>query len=78
MHNYLENFIYRFRIKSLSRVKLISINDRLKNSLEGHRKILELLKEHNALMAERRIKKHIDNTMKNILENLLNTENKNS
>ncbi len=78
MHNYLENFIYRFRIKSLNRVKLISINGRLKNSLEGHRKILESLKEHNALMAERRIKKHIDNTMKNILENLLNTENENS
>jgi DNA-binding GntR family transcriptional regulator len=78
MRNYLENFIYRFRIKSLSGVKSVSVKGRLKNSLEEHRKILESLKEHDALKAERRIKKHIDNTMKNILENLLNAENENS
>lgn len=78
IRNYLENFIYRFRIKSLSGVESVSVKGRLKNSLEEHRKILESLKEHNALKAERRIKKHIDNTMKNILENLLDTENENS
>jgi len=76
MRNYLENFIYRFRIKSLSGVKSVSVKGRLNNSLKEHRKILDSLKEHNPVKAEREIKKHINNTMKNISENILNDENK--
>ena len=76
MRNYLENFIYRFRINSLTGLESVSVKGRLNNSLEEHRKILESLKEHNPSKSERRIKKHIDNTIKNILENVLITEDK--
>jgi DNA-binding GntR family transcriptional regulator len=68
----LGNFLYRFRIKSLS------VPGRLKCSLEEHQKIMESLKEKNPEKAEQLSKKHMDNTIINILKNVLNIESENS
>ena len=60
----LSNFIYRFRIRSLS------IPGRLKYSLEEHRKIMESLKKHNSEDADRLSQIHMENTVINILKNV--------
>ena len=67
----LGNFIYRFRIKSLS------VPGRLKCSLEEHRKIMESLKKHNSEDADRLSKIHMENTVINILKNVAKGENRN-
>jgi len=67
----LSNFIYRFRIRSLS------IPGRLKYSLEEHRKIMESLKKHNSEDADRLSQIHMENTVINILQNVANGENRN-
>ena len=61
----LGNFIYRFRIKSLS------VLGRLKCSLEEHRAIMESLKERNSEEADRLSKIHMENTIINILKNVV-------
>ena len=61
----LGNFIYRYRIRSLS------IPGRLKYSLEEHRKIMESLKKHNSEEADRLSQIHMENTVINILENVV-------
>jgi len=66
----LGNFIYRFRIKSLS------VPGRLKHSLEEHRKIMESLKKHNSAEADRLSQIHMENTVINILKNVAKEENK--
>ena len=60
----LGNFIYRFRIKSLS------VPGRLKCSLEEHQKIMESLQKHNSIEAERLSQLHMENTIINILKNV--------
>ena len=60
----LGNFIYRYRVKSLS------IPGRLKHSLEEHRVIMESLKKHDSEEAERSSKTHMENTIINILKNV--------
>lgn len=65
MRDSLENFIYRFRVKSLS------IKGRIEDSLEEHKKIMESLKEHNSEKAEQSSRKHMENTINNIMKNLL-------
>jgi DNA-binding GntR family transcriptional regulator len=60
----LGNFIYRYRIRSLS------IPGRLKYSLEEHRKIKESLKKHNSEDADRLSQIHMENTVINILKNV--------
>ena len=67
----LGNFIYRFRIKSLS------VPGRLKCSLEEHKKIMESLKKHNSEDADRLSQIHIENTVINILQNVEKGENRN-
>ncbi len=67
----LGNFIYRYRIRSLS------IPGRLKYSLEEHRKIMESLKKHNSEDADRLSQIHMENTVTNILKNVAKGENKN-
>ncbi len=61
----LGSFIYRFRIKSLS------IPGRLKHSLEEHQAIMESLKKHNSEEADRLSKIHMENTVINILKNVV-------
>ena len=61
----LGNFIYRFRIKSLS------VPGRLKCSLEEHQKIMESLKKHNSEEADKLSQIHMENTVINILENVV-------
>ena len=61
----LGNFIYRFRIKSLS------VPGRLKCSLEEHQTIMESLKKHNSEDADRLSQIHMENTVINILENVV-------
>jgi DNA-binding GntR family transcriptional regulator len=61
----LSNFIYRFRIKSLS------VPGRLKCSFEEHRKIMESLQKHNSIEAERLSQLHMENTIINILKNVV-------
>jgi len=71
----LGNFIYRYRIRSLS------IPGRLKHSLEEHRNIMESLKKHNSEDADRLSQIHMENTVINILENVVVTgeiQNKNA
>ena len=71
----LSNFIYRFRIKSLS------VPGRLKCSFEEHRKIMESLKKHNSEEADRLSQIHMENTVINILKNVVVTgeiQNKNA
>ena len=67
----LGNFIYRFRIKSLS------VPGRLKCSLEEHQKIMESLKKHNSEEADRLSQIHMENTIINILQNVAKGENEN-
>jgi len=61
----LGNFIYRYRSKSLS------VSGRLKCSLEEHRAIMESLKKHDSGEADRLSKIHMENTMVNILRNVV-------
>jgi DNA-binding GntR family transcriptional regulator len=61
----LSNFIYRFRIKSLS------VPGRLKCSFEEHRKIMESLKKHNSEEADKLSQIHMENTIINILKNVV-------
>jgi len=67
----LGNFIYRFRIKSLS------VSGRLKHSLEEHQAIMESLQKHNSIEAERLSQLHMENTVINILKNVAKGENEN-
>ena len=67
----LGNFIYRFRIKSLS------VPGRLKCSLEEHQKIMESLKKHNSEEADKLSQIHMENTVINILKNVAKEENEN-
>ena len=67
----LGNFIYRFRIKSLS------VPGRLKCSLEEHQKIMESLQKHNSEEADRLSQIHMENTIINILKNVAKGENEN-
>ena len=60
----LSNFIYRFRIKSLS------VSGRLRCSFEEHRKIMESLKKHNSEEADKLSQIHMENTVINILKNV--------
>ena len=60
----LGNFIYRFRIKSLS------VPGRLKHSLEEHQAIMEALKKHDSAEADRLSQIHMENTVINILKNV--------
>ena len=60
----LGNFLYRFRIKSLS------VSGRLKCSFEEHQKIMESLKEKNPEKEEQLSKIHMENTIINILKNV--------
>jgi DNA-binding GntR family transcriptional regulator len=60
----LGNFIYRFRIKSLS------VPGRLKCSLEEHQKIMESLQKHNSEEADKLSQIHMENTIINILKNV--------
>ena len=61
----LGNFIYRFRIKSLS------VPGRLKCSLEEHQKIMGSLKKHNSEEADKLSQIHMENTIINILRNVV-------
>lgn len=61
----LGSFIYRFRIKSLS------VPGRLKHSLEEHQAIMESLREHDSAEADRLSQIHMENTVINILENVV-------
>ncbi|MBA7590001.1 hypothetical protein ES708_32100 [subsurface metagenome] len=61
----LGSFIYRFRIKSLS------IPGRLKHSLEEHQAIMESLKKHDSAKADRLSQIHMENTVINILKNVV-------
>jgi len=66
----LGSFIYRFRIKSLS------VPGRLKHSLEEHRKIMESLKKHDSKNADRLSQVHMENTIINILKNIVKEEDR--
>lgn len=61
----LGSFIYRFRIKSLS------VPGRLKYSLEEHQAIMESLREHDSAEADRLSQVHMENTVINILKNVV-------
>ena len=61
----LGNFIYRYRMRSLS------IPGRLKHSLEEHRKIMESLKKRNSEDGDRLSQIHMENTVINILKNVV-------
>ncbi|GAH25156.1 unnamed protein product [marine sediment metagenome] len=61
----LGSFIYRFRIKSLS------VPGRLKHSLEEHQAIMESLREHDSAEADRLSQIHMENTIINILKNVV-------
>ena len=61
----LHNIIYRYRFKSLS------VPGRLKYSLEEHKAILESLKRHDPEEADKLSKLHMENTIINILRNVL-------
>ncbi len=64
----LGSFIYRFRIKSLS------VPGRLKCSLEEHQAIMESLREHDSAEADRLSQIHMENTVINILKNVVKGE----
>jgi len=66
----LGSFIYRFRIKSLS------VPGRLKHSLEEHQAIMESLQKHNSTEADRLSQIHMENTVINILENVVKKDRK--
>jgi DNA-binding GntR family transcriptional regulator len=61
----LGSFIYRFRLKSLC------VAGRLKCCFEEHRKIMESLKKHNSEEADRLSQIHMENTVINILKNIV-------
>jgi DNA-binding GntR family transcriptional regulator len=61
----LGSFIYRFRIKSLS------VPGRLKHSSEEHQAIMESLREHDSVEADRLSQIHMENTVINILKNVV-------
>lgn len=61
----LGSFIYRFRIKSLS------VPGRLKYSLEEHQAIMKSLREHDSAEADRLSQVHMENTVINILKNVV-------
>ncbi|MBA7522375.1 HTH-type transcriptional repressor RspR [subsurface metagenome] len=61
----LGSFIYRFRIKSLS------VPGRLKCSLEEHQAIMKSLKKHDSVEADRLKQIHMENTVINILKNVV-------
>ncbi|GAG17751.1 unnamed protein product [marine sediment metagenome] len=61
----LGSFIYRFRIKSLS------VPGRFKHSLEEHQAIMESLKKHDSAEADRLSQIHMENTVINILKNVV-------
>jgi len=61
----LGSFIYRFRIKSLS------VPGRLKCSLKEHRAIMEALKKHDSVEADRLSQVHMENTIINILKKVV-------
>ena len=67
----LSSFIYRFRIKSLS------VPGRLKCSFEEHRKIMESLKKHNSEEADKLSQIHMENTVINIIKNVVKKKNEN-
>jgi len=62
--NNLSSSDHRFRIRSLR-----NNPERLKYSLQEHQSIVDVLKEKDSKQAERLSKKHINNVLKNILEN---------
>ena len=62
--NNLSSSDHRFRIRSLR-----NNPERLKYSLKEHQDIIEALKRKDAEQAERLSKEHIENVLKNILEN---------
>jgi len=64
----LGNFIYRYRFKSLS------VPGGLKHSLEEHQAIMESFKKHNSEEADRLSKIHLENTIINILGNVVKGE----
>ena len=61
----LSNFIYRYRVMSLS------VPERLKCSLEEHQAIMESLKKRNSEEANRLSQIHMENTIINILKNVV-------
>ena len=61
----LGSFIYRFRIKSLS------VPGRLKCSLKEHQAIMEALKKHDSVEADRLSQVHMENTIINILKKVV-------
>ncbi len=60
----LSNFIYRYRVMSLS------VPERIKCSLEEHRAIMESLKKHDSEEANKLSQIHMENTIINILKNV--------
>lgn len=60
----LSNFIYRYRVMSLS------VPERIKCSLEEHRAIMESLKRHDSEEANKLSQIHMENTIINILKNV--------
>lgn len=60
----LSNFIYRYRVMSLS------VPERIKCSLEEHRAIMESLKKHDSEEANKLSQIHMENTIVNILKNV--------
>ena len=60
----LSNFIYRYRVMSLS------VPERLKCSLEEHQAIMESLKKRNSEEANKLSQIHMENTIINILKNI--------
>ena len=55
---------HRYRIKSLN------VSGRLKRSMEEHRKIFEALKKKDPEKADKFLRKHIENSLKNILTHI--------
>ena len=66
----LGSFIYRFRIKSLS------VSGRFKHSLDEHQAIMESLSEHDSAGADRLSQIHMENTITNILKNVVKEKNR--
>jgi len=55
---------HRYRIKSLN------VSGRLKRSMEEHRKIIEAFKKRDSEKADKFLRKHIENSLKNILTHI--------
>lgn len=62
----LDNFIYRFRVKSLR------VNRRIEHSKMEHKNILKALQQHDSEKAEKLSKEHMNNTIDNIIKNVIN------